>query len=318
MNVITPANASIFPEYIIPNIHPLVSDPEVSVRSLYAQCIVHLADVAVRYLEMGQALKAHGTFKVTADAVEYDEAQFEVSPPTQGFISPDSILLGAVRRSIARLTECDPRASHYTTRRPFQCREACGSARCLIYVHFSRATAYERYLTKPHDHVPERPGLAYSLRFLPRDSGRGSVCGWKESGRIYIASNDSGSVRLGNSPFIPYTATKPTSDVEECVVARVLAALTSLCELGLFQKMRIWELMSANLGFLYHPNSWIRQGTFQPRSLCRGLHFPYQVRRHLSPQQHSTFHRAMSGASSTLPSDIFFDPMCAALTNLAF
>ena len=79
VNVITPANASIFPEYIIPNIHPLVNDPEVSVRSLYAQCIVHLADVAVRYLEMGQALKAHGTFKVTADAVEYDEAQFEVS-----------------------------------------------------------------------------------------------------------------------------------------------------------------------------------------------------------------------------------------------
>ena len=79
VNVIAPANASIFPEYIIPNIHPLVQDPEVSVRSLYAQCIVPLADAAVRYLEMGQALKAHGTFKVSTDAVEYDEAQFEVS-----------------------------------------------------------------------------------------------------------------------------------------------------------------------------------------------------------------------------------------------
>jgi phosphoinositide-3-kinase regulatory subunit 4 len=51
-----------------------------------------------------------------------------------------------------------------------------------------------------------------------------------------------------------------TLDVEETVVAKVLAALTSLCELGLFQKMRIWELMSATLGFLYHPNMWIRQG----------------------------------------------------------
>jgi hypothetical protein len=49
-------------------------------------------------------------------------------------------------------------------------------------------------------------------------------------------------------------------DVEETVVAKVLTALTSLCELGLFQKMRIWELMSATLGFLYHPNMWIRQG----------------------------------------------------------
>lgn len=92
MNVITPANASIFPEYIIPNIHPLVNDPEVSVRSWYAQCVVHLADVAVRYLEMGQALKAHGTFKVAADAVEYDEAQFEVSPTILRSISLDSII----------------------------------------------------------------------------------------------------------------------------------------------------------------------------------------------------------------------------------
>ncbi|KAH9058039.1 hypothetical protein EDB83DRAFT_2520935 [Lactarius deliciosus] len=77
VNVIAPANASIFPD-IIPNVHPLVHDLEVSVRSLYAQSIVPLADVAVRYLEMGQALKAHGTFKVAPDGVEYDEAQFEV------------------------------------------------------------------------------------------------------------------------------------------------------------------------------------------------------------------------------------------------
>jgi len=60
----------------------------------------------------------------------------------------------------------------------------------------------------------------------------------------------------------------PWADVEETVVAKVLAALTSLCELGLFQKMRIWELMSATLGFLYHPNLWIKQGESSPRE-CR-------------------------------------------------
>ena len=52
-------------------------------------------------------------------------------------------------------------------------------------------------------------------------------------------------------------------DEEETVVTRVLAALTSLSELGLFQRMRLWELMSATLGFLYHPNIWIKQGLFQ-------------------------------------------------------
>jgi phosphoinositide-3-kinase regulatory subunit 4 len=79
VTVITPSNATVFPEYIIPNIKYLVRDPEVSVRCMYAQCIVPLADTAVRYLEMGQALKAHGTFKLTQDAHEYDDSHIEVS-----------------------------------------------------------------------------------------------------------------------------------------------------------------------------------------------------------------------------------------------
>lgn len=78
VTVITPSNAAIFPEYIIPNIQTLVQDVEVSVRCMYAQCIVPLAETAVRYLEMGQALKAHGAFKLAAEPVEYDEAHFEV------------------------------------------------------------------------------------------------------------------------------------------------------------------------------------------------------------------------------------------------
>jgi hypothetical protein len=116
VNAITPANASIFPEYIIPNIQPLVNDPEVSVRSLYAQCIVHLADVAGRYLEMGQALKAHGTFKVAADAVEYDEAQFEVSPTILESLFVNPSQLGPIRYGLARPAERDPRASYHATR----------------------------------------------------------------------------------------------------------------------------------------------------------------------------------------------------------
>jgi phosphoinositide-3-kinase, regulatory subunit 4 len=79
VTVITPFNASIFPEYIIPNIAHLIRDPEESVRCVYAQCIVHLADTAVRYLEMGQALRAHGAFRNSADAREHDEVHVEVS-----------------------------------------------------------------------------------------------------------------------------------------------------------------------------------------------------------------------------------------------
>lgn len=47
-------------------------------------------------------------------------------------------------------------------------------------------------------------------------------------------------------------------------MAKVLSALTNLSDLSLFPKMRIWELMSATIGFLYHPNIWIRQGRWSP------------------------------------------------------
>ena len=77
VTAITPSNAAIFPEYILPNIRYLTKDPNVSVRCVHAQCITHLADTSLRYLEMGQAMKAHGTFKL-ANAQEYDDALYEV------------------------------------------------------------------------------------------------------------------------------------------------------------------------------------------------------------------------------------------------
>lgn len=89
VTIITPSNAAIFPEYIIPNIKYVVQDPEISVRCTYAQCIAQLADTAVRYLEMGQALKAHGTFKLSADAQEYDQGHFEVRIPTLVITRPE-------------------------------------------------------------------------------------------------------------------------------------------------------------------------------------------------------------------------------------
>lgn len=79
VKAITPSNAAIFPEYIIPSIEHLVRDPEISVRCIYAQCMAPFANTALRYLEMGQALKAHGAFKLSADAQDHDEAQVEVS-----------------------------------------------------------------------------------------------------------------------------------------------------------------------------------------------------------------------------------------------
>ncbi|KAJ4489999.1 hypothetical protein J3R30DRAFT_3277445 [Lentinula aciculospora] len=225
VTVITPSNAAIFPEYIIPNVRYLVQDPEISVRCTYAQSIVQLADTAVRYLEMGQALKAHGSFKLSPEAQEYDlyEVSYETSLQdlqssiqeqlSTLLVDPSSIVKRAVLHHISYL--------------------------CIF---LGRQRTNDVLLSHMITYLNDRDWLLRHAFF--ESIVDVAACAGGRSLEEYI---------------LPLMI-QALSDVEETVVAKVLAALTSLCELGLFQKMRIWELMSATLGFLYHPNIWIRQG----------------------------------------------------------
>ncbi len=54
-------------------------------------------------------------------------------------------------------------------------------------------------------------------------------------------------------------------------MARVLASLCSLTELGLFTKSRLWDFVSTTYGFLCHPSPWIRQGERRAHEIRRSL-----------------------------------------------
>ncbi|KAL0946172.1 hypothetical protein HGRIS_012435 [Hohenbuehelia grisea] len=228
VTVITPSNAAIFPEYIIPNIRHLVQDPDVSVRSTYAQSIVQLADTAVRYLEMGQALKAHGTFKLSPEAQEYDHANAELS-----YDASMADLQAHVQEHLAALL-MDPSSV---------VKRAVLHNISPLCIFLGPQKTNDVLLSHMITYLNDRDWL---LRYAFFES-------------IVDVAACAGGRRSLEEYILPLMI-QALSDVEESVVAKVLAALTSLCELGLFQKMRIWELMSATLGFLYHPNVWIRQG----------------------------------------------------------
>lgn len=51
---ISPINARIFPEYILPSVQEFAKDPDILVRTTYASCIALLAETALRFLEMTQ------------------------------------------------------------------------------------------------------------------------------------------------------------------------------------------------------------------------------------------------------------------------
>lgn len=158
VTIITPSNAAIFPEYIIPNIKYLAQDPEVFVRCIYAQCISQVADTAVRYLEMGQALKAHGTFKLSAEVQEYDQSYFEVcsDPITHPRSSNNNfVFIGLIRCQHAGFAEQHPRASLSTSDGSVKYSQESRLARYFISLHLPRQTENERRSAEPYDHILE-------------------------------------------------------------------------------------------------------------------------------------------------------------------
>ncbi|TFK19255.1 ARM repeat-containing protein [Coprinopsis marcescibilis] len=227
VSVITPSNVAIFSEYIIPNIKHLVQDPEVSVRCTYAQCIVPIADTAVRYLEMGQALKAHGAFNLSAEGQDHENAHYEIS-----YDASMQELQSHIQEHLSALL-MDPSSV---------VKRAVLHNISTLCVFLGRQKTNDVLLSHMITYLNDRDWL---LRYSFFES-------------IVDVAACAGGRSL--EEYILPLMIQALSDVEESVVARVLGALTSLCELGLFQKMRIWELMSATLGFLYHPNIWIRQG----------------------------------------------------------
>lgn len=73
------------------------------------------------------------------------------------------------------------------------------------------------------------------------------------------ALSGSSAQPLAYAPPSRLTREARLADPEESVLARVLASMKSLTELGMFSRIRLWEIAAACLGLFAHPNVWIRQ-----------------------------------------------------------
>ena len=67
---ISPQNATFIPEYLLPQMRQLSTDPDVFVRATYAKGLVRIADAAVNMLEMSQAAKVDKTELEASGVVE--------------------------------------------------------------------------------------------------------------------------------------------------------------------------------------------------------------------------------------------------------
>ncbi|CAG8467942.1 599_t:CDS:10 [Ambispora gerdemannii] len=226
VETITPSNAMIFPEYILPQLRIFATDPEILVRMTYAQCISTLAEIALRFLELTQGFKSdgglttldtdseiEGTYEASYDTNLHDLQSLIQEQVTTLLIDPESAVKRALLENITSL--------------------------CIF---FGRQKANDVLLSHMITYLNDRDWML-RCAFFESIIGVGTVVGGR-SLEEYIL------------PLMIQSLT----DSEEFVVEKVLNSLTSLAELGLFQKMKIWELVGIISSLLCHPSIWIRYG----------------------------------------------------------
>ncbi|KAG0092152.1 Serine/threonine-protein kinase [Podila epicladia] len=220
-------NVTIFPEYILPALQGFPSDKEVLVRSAYAECIAQFAQTALRFLELAQLLKNDGAFigkEVDGDA--------EGSPYEATYDSALFDLQSAIEEQI-RMLLIDTDSS---------VKRALLSDMTSLCIFFGKQRVDDVLLSHMITYLNGRDWMLRSA-FFESIVGVGTFVGGRSL-----------------EEYILPLMVQALTDSEEFVVEKVLKSLASLCDLGLFQKMVIWDLVSVVAPLLCHPNLWIRYG----------------------------------------------------------
>ncbi|KAK8163309.1 phosphoinositide 3-kinase regulatory subunit 4 [Phyllosticta citribraziliensis] len=237
VSVVSPINAYVFPEYILPRLEPFLpghkSTPSPLLRATYASCLATLATTASRFLDMMQALRADGSLP-TNDPEAEEDSMSRSAYQTLYDISRDDLVSKFEAQTKALLTDNDP-----SVRRAF-----LGSVSSLC-VFFGSAKANDVILSHLNTYLNDRDWML--------------KCAFFET--IVGVATYVGGASL--EEFILPLMVQALTDPEEFVVEKVLRSLSSMAQLGLFQRARTWELVEMVGRLTMHPNIWIRESSAQ-------------------------------------------------------
>ncbi|EXJ55414.1 VPS15 protein kinase [Cladophialophora yegresii CBS 114405] len=234
IEVVSPINAYIFPEYILPRLKNLAAghsgEPSILVRSAYASCLASLALSAERVLDMVHAIRADGRLP----SLREDEL-----PPQQSY----QALYDYSRREFLPHFE-DSTVALITDPEPSVRRALLGSISRLCVFFGSQQTS-DVILTHLNTYLNDKDWI---LR-----------CSFFEA-LVGIASYV-GATSL--EKFILPVMVGSLTDPESFVVEKVFRSLARMAALGLLQKSTTWELVSIAARFSIHPSIWVRESAVQ-------------------------------------------------------
>jgi len=236
VQVVSPLNAYIFPEYVLPRLEAYLPDSTASVSPLvrmqYAFCIGTLSTTAAKYLDMIQALRAEGSLPAADPETEDDLTS---SAHRNQFDSDRRILLETFEKHTkALLTDSDASVRRSMLRSVADLCAFFGSPRAndVVLSHLNT------YLNDPD----------WMLKCAFFDAIVGVA--------VFV-----GGASLEG--YILPLMVQALTDPEEFVVEKVIRALSSMAELGLFQRSKTWELVDIVARLTMYPNLWIREAAAQ-------------------------------------------------------
>jgi phosphoinositide-3-kinase, regulatory subunit 4 len=233
VTVVSPVNAHVFPEYILPRMQTFLpgspSDPSPLVRATYASCLGSLATSASRFLDMVATLRADGSLP-TAD------------PETEDGVDATVAFQGLFDNARAELIEVfEGHTKALITDMDSAVKRAFLGSVPELCLFFGTAESNDIILSHLNTYLNDRNWML--------------KCAFFET--IVGVATFLGGTSL--EEFILPLMVQALTDPEEFVVQRVLHSLASMSELGLFQRSKTWELVDVVGRFTMHPNTWIRE-----------------------------------------------------------
>ncbi|CAI5745443.1 unnamed protein product [Peronospora destructor] len=243
------ADASVFPQYVLPAMIPFQSDPDELVRITFAECLPQLAETSRRFLEIAHAMKhkiltSSASTSSMSTLCSRSNDSFTPSTLYMAFSSFDkelSVLHKMISRFVIQLTTPDQKASSSLVKR-------------ALLVDITRLCVFfgqERTL----DVV-----LPQLITFLndPDWELRGAFFDYIVGVCSFVGPE---AVEQNMIPCIE----QALFDVQEIVITKAVECLTGLCQLGLFQKKisTLVEKARMTCSLLLHPSWWIRDAVLK-------------------------------------------------------
>lgn len=230
VNVVSPVNAYVFPEYIFPRLKSFImspsSQPSPVIRATYASCLASLAQSSARILDVIQAIKADGRLPDLAENDWTSEATFH------GLFDVARVDLVSHFEDATKALITDPDSS---VRRSFL------KSVSTLCVFFGSSKASDVLLSHLNTYLNDQDWIL-KCSFIEVLVGVAAFVG---------------VVNL--EKFILPLMIQSLTDPESFVIERVLRSLASMAEIGLLRKTTMWDVVAIVVRFLVHPSLWIRE-----------------------------------------------------------